>query len=360
MPGDQGSDQDSVLESLGPARRYADPSASERARLMAAGGALPLPPHQVAGVLFALSLDPHAEVAEKAGASLAALPEKLIDSTLEADVHSALLAMLAERFLDDAVRLEKIALNPATGDGTICFLARLPFPQLIDIISENQTRLLRCPEILEALGQNALASQATIDRIVQFLGLGHSPAGEAPAEALAETRGVETRLGIDTAEGLPKDLVEEPESPGTEPDQGGARHTSLLQSIREMSVIEKIRLARFGTTDARRMLVHDRNRLVALAAVHSPKLTEKEVLRWAKARHLSDEVIRTIAGNREWTRHYAVRYALVTNPRTPVTEAMRFVQTLVERDLKTLMRSREVPAPVSQTARKLLMRKGQR
>ncbi len=360
MPGDQSSLQDSVLETLGAGRRYADPSAPERARRMAAGGALPLPPHEVAGVLYALSLDRDAEVAQKAYASLTALPEQLVDPTLQAEVHPALLNLLAERFQDDTARLEKIALNSATGDETICFLAGLPFPQLVDIISENQTRLMRCPEILEALGQNALTSQATIDRIVQFLGLGRSPASAGPAGAAPETQEVEARLGIDSAEGLPKCLVEEPASAAGAPDEAGPRRTSLIQSIREMSVIEKIRLARFGTAEARSLLVRDRNRLVALATLHSPRLTEKEIIAWSKARNLHDEVIRGIAGTREWTRLYAVKYALATNPRTPVAEAVRFVQTLVERDLKTLVRSREVPSPVSETARKLLMRKSQR
>lgn len=353
MSANPGSVQDSVLETLGAARRYADPEAPTRTRLLAAGGALPLPPDEIAGVLFALSLDHQAEVAEKARASLETLPEGVIDPVLESPVHPALLALLSERFQEDGPRMEKIALNPATGDDTICFLAGLPFGQLVDIISENQTRLVRCPEILEVLGQNPLTGQATIDRIVQFLGLAPSSERDRSVSGAPEPNKIEAALGIDTAEGLPKHLVEES-------DRKGRRSQSLVQTIAEMSILEKIKLARFGTGEARGLLVRDRNRLVALAALRSPKLTEKDVIAWAKARHLSDEVIRSIAKNREWTRIYAVRYALVTNPRTPLSDAIRFVPGLAERDLRALMRSRDVPAAVSQTARKLLARKAQR
>ncbi len=49
------ADPTSVLDSLGPARRFADPNAPLEARMMAARGALPLPPPQVATVLYAAS-----------------------------------------------------------------------------------------------------------------------------------------------------------------------------------------------------------------------------------------------------------------------------------------------------------------
>ena len=169
-------------------------------------------------------------------------------------------------------------------------------------------------------------------------------------------------LGLDSADGLPRELLEDAQaadpkatSDALPTDQQQKR---LLQAVGDMTVVEKIKLARFGNTEARALLIRDRNRLVALAAVQSPKLTEKEVVGWAKARQLSDDVIRAIATTRAWTRLYVVRHALASNPRTPLKDALRFVQTLNDRDLKALMKSRDVPSPVNQTARKLVMRKG--
>jgi hypothetical protein len=48
----------------------------------------------------------------------------------------------------------------------------------------------------------------------------------------------------------------------------------------------------------------------------------------------------------------------VTNPKSPITAAIKFINYLTDRDLKTIMKSRDVPAPVSQQARRILMRKG--
>ena len=111
-------DPNAVLESLGPARRFADPSGPAKARLMAAGGALPLPPPQMASVLFALTLDPEAEIAQKAAASLAKLPDNVVDQVLAADVHECVLHWFAEHADGSEARLEKIALNAATSDAT--------------------------------------------------------------------------------------------------------------------------------------------------------------------------------------------------------------------------------------------------
>ena len=95
------------------------------------------------------------------------------------------------------------------------------------------------------------------------------------------------------------------------------RSLSLLAQIQKMNVLEKIKLARFGNAEARGILVRERNKIVASAAIRSPKIKENEVITFAKSRNLSDEVIRVIANNRERTKNYTVKLALVGNPRSP-------------------------------------------
>ena len=53
-----------ILESLGAARKFADPGSPLPGRMMAAGGTLPLPPGQIATVLYCLTLDPEEQVRE--------------------------------------------------------------------------------------------------------------------------------------------------------------------------------------------------------------------------------------------------------------------------------------------------------
>ena len=125
-----------------------------------------------------------------------------------------------------------------------------------------------------------------------------------------------------------------------------------------MSVFQKIKLGRLGNKEARGLLVRDRNKVVALATITSPKITDNEVVGFSQSRNVSDEVLRVIARNRHWTRNYKVKLALATNPRCPLAMATKFVVYLHDSDLKTIMRSKDVHAAVSIHARRILMKKG--
>src|SRR5262249_19207027 len=122
-------------------------------------------------VLFVLTQDPDAGVKQRAGASLERMPDTVMRGALEGALHPAVLAWCAEAFRDRADRLEAIALNVLTDGTTIAFPPSLPHKRLVDIISNNQERMLRCPDIVEALGTNPLTGRSVIDRILAFLGL---------------------------------------------------------------------------------------------------------------------------------------------------------------------------------------------
>jgi len=353
-------DPGSVLESLGPARRFADPEAPRKARLMASKGTLPLPPEQVTAVLFALTLDPDQQVREQATQSLVELPERVVETALDADLHPAALAFFAERFHEDETRLMQIALNPAAADESFCRLASLPFPAIVDVVSRNQTRLLRCPELVEVLGENPVTTQATIDRVLEFLGLVRRQAEKQEQHAQEPPPpSVETDApAIDPhdASSLPETLLEEPTD--TSQEAADERTKSLSSLLLTMTVIDKIKLARFGNQEARGLLIRDRNKLVANAAIRSPKLSENEVAQFARARNVSDEVLRIISNTGEWTKSYPVKLALTTNPKTPIASAIKFLNYLTDRDLKNITRSRDVSSPVVAHARRILGRKG--
>ena len=80
-------------------------------------------------------------------------------------------------------RLELIALNSRTTDATFAFLAGTPFKKIVDITSGNQERLLRYPDIVDALGANPLTGRAVIDRILSHLGIETIDTTAAPARA---------------------------------------------------------------------------------------------------------------------------------------------------------------------------------
>jgi hypothetical protein len=337
------------------AEKYARPDAPVEARKMAARGALPLEPIELATVLFVLASDSEPQVKETARLSLQELPPHILDMVLSGSAHPALLSFLAHIHKDNEAHCEAIALNNQSDDATIAWLATLPHSRVIDIISQNQERMLRHEEIVDALGANPLTGRAVIERILSFLGLKErgttDDADEGMCEADAEAAVLEM-LGGDMAE-IARLLVSERDSEGDEAEGG-----NLLAVIGNMSVMQKIKLARVGGKEARSLLIRDRNRIVATAVLASPKLTEAEVVTFAQNRSMGDELLRIISNNREWTKNYQIKLALTTNPKTPIPQAIKFMNYLQDRDLRLLMKSKDVPSNISSQAGRILAKKG--
>ncbi len=139
-------------------------------------------------------------------------------------------------------------------------------------------------------------------------------------------------------------------------EQREEKARDLLRRVQRMKVAEKIRLAMTGDKEARTLLVRDAGRLIQLAVIGNPRITDGEVVSIANSRNVDEEVLRRIANNREWMRHYQVRHALATNPKCPLPIAARLVQTLMAQDLKVISRSKSVPTGVAQAARRLIQR----
>jgi hypothetical protein len=347
------------------ARRYVSADAPVEARRMAARGALPLPPAELATVLFALVHDSDTQVKTTARESLEGLPRELTHNVVGSSVHPALLSLLGHIHKDDSELMETLALNPAAADETVVFLASLPHKRVVEIVANNQQRLLRCHEIVDALGANPLTGRAVIDRILGFLGI-ERPDAEVdeeadpfedlpePGEVTDEAARAALRAVLgDDAAGLASELVKDLDGELDEDSK-----LNLFKAVSQMTVMQKIKLARLGNQEARGLLIRDTNKIVATAAVRSPKITENEVAQYAKMRNVSDEVLRVIASNREFTRSYQVKLALATNPKTPQSAAMKFLNYVQERDLRSIMKSKDVPSAISTHARRILSKKG--
>jgi len=175
--------------------------------------------------------------------------------------------------------------------------------------------------------------------------------GTAEERVRAEAMEVAKRVGEGT-DGIrvPTELVEEP----TEPRKALEPEKALWLRVREMSVAEKVKLALRGNKDARAILLHDSNKVIPRYVLQNPRLTEEEILMLAKDRNTDEEILRTIADSREWTKIYSIRAALVENARTPAGKALALVPTLDERDIGRLAKSKHVPNVISAQARRLL------
>jgi hypothetical protein len=130
--------------------------------------------------------------------------------------------------------------------------------------------------------------------------------------------------------------------------------------LKEMTVGQKIKLAYKGNKEVRNILIRDRNKTVAMAVLKSGRMTDGEVVSAAGNRNLSDDVIREVAMNKEYTRRYPVKVALSNNSKTPIPASMTLMKSLHKKDLKALIRNRNISSIVSNSAKKLFKKKYQR
>jgi len=136
------------------------------------------------------------------------------------------------------------------------------------------------------------------------------------------------------------------------PSNGG--HRTVVQRIRQMSVPERIMLARTANKKERSILITDPSKEVAIEVIYNKKITDGEAEMIARMTEVDAEVIAIIAENREWSRQTKIANALTTNPKTPVHIACKLVHRIHTRDLGLLSRNRNIATAVRQAAQRLL------
>ena len=143
-------------------------------------------------------------------------------------------------------------------------------------------------------------------------------------------------------------LLEQP-SPGASPGEStlkeGEPHEKgpALERIAAMTPAQRMALAMRGTREERAILIRDPNKIVAMAVLSSPRMTDAEVEGIAKMTNVSDEVLRIIGNTRAWVKSYGVVVSLTRNPKTPLAVSMNLLSRLNEKDVKMLSADRNIP-----------------
>ena len=127
---------------------------------------------------------------------------------------------------------------------------------------------------------------------------------------------------------------------------------SALQKISKLDIKGRIQLAMKGTKEERSLLVRDGTKVVALAVLESPKISDGEVEKIASQKNVLEAVLRAIPIKRRFAKNYAIVRNLVFNPRTPLDLSLTLVKNLLVSDLKHLSGNKEV----SETVRKVALR----
>ncbi len=136
-----------------------------------------------------------------------------------------------------------------------------------------------------------------------------------------------------------------------EPDPG--RRQTLLQQISRMTVAQRVQFAMKGSSEARRTLIRDTNKVVQRSVLQSPRLTDQEVESFASMANLTDEILRLIANNRNFRKNYVVVRNLINNAKTPLDVTLHMLPILNAVDLKKLTMNKNVPETLRTTALKL-------
>jgi hypothetical protein len=143
-----------------------------------------------------------------------------------------------------------------------------------------------------------------------------------------------------------------PEPDLAEADDAPKDEGSALQKIAALNVAQRVVLAMKGSREERAILIRDPNKMVSVAVLSSPKMSESEVESIAKMANVSEEILRIIAHTRAWVKNYAVTLALAKNPKTPVALSMNLLARLNDKDLRVISTDRNVPDVLRVTARK--------
>ncbi len=133
---------------------------------------------------------------------------------------------------------------------------------------------------------------------------------------------------------------------------GEVRRDSTLQKIAKLDIKGRIALAMRGNKEERSILIRDSTKLVAIAVLDSPKISEAEVEKFALQKNVLEAVLRAIPIKRTFMKNYSIVRNLVYNPRTPLDLSLGLMKNLLIHDLKNLSGNKEV----SDTIRKLAMR----
>ena len=371
--------------------------------MAAARGLLPLDQADMLEALVALRASANAVIAQAAEKTLAAQePETLLGIAAAAETAPAVLGYLAARpNLGRAVH-EAVTLNQLTPDAAIALLAGATNDgQLLELITVNQQRLIRAPAIIEAVINNPARTPEAERRVretrreffekergaqqiaEELRARGQTAAAEfmETAETVTDSQAFtfddawliaahievsddeidDTWLALERIEEFLEEtheqrmanverIINDTRNEGKEVQP---ERLSLIRRVMMMTVKDRIKLGMKGDREARSILIRDSNKVVAMAVIHNPRITDHEIENIAAMRTVSDEVLRAISMNRAWTRSYPIILNLARNPRSPIASAISILPRIHTKDLQGISQNRNVSEAVRRQAVRL-------
>ena len=371
--------------------------------MAAARGLLPLDQADMLEALVALRASDNPVIAKAADETLAAQePDTLLGVAAAVETAPAVLGYLAARpDLGRAVH-EAVTLNALTPDEAIALLAGTTSDgELLELITVNQQRLIRAPAIIEAVISNPARTPEAERRVretrreffekergaqqiaEELRARGQTAAAEfmEAAETATDTQAFtvddawliaahievsddeidDSWLALERIEEFLEEtheqrmanverIINDTRNEGKEVQP---ERLSLIRRVMMMTVKDRLKLGMKGDREARSILIRDSNRVVAMAVIHNPRITDQEIEGISAMRTVSDEVLRAISMNRAWARSYPIILNLARNPRTPIASAINILPRIHTKDLQQISQNRNVSEAVRRQAFRL-------
>ncbi len=365
----------------------------------AARGALMVPPDEMMEILVHLAL--HNKVfGEQARMTLAGWDEKA-SKAIAADpaTHREVLEYLITPKNVRPVLLPALMENPSVREDQLAEIARCSGRDVVEALLISE-RVKKSPVLREALSSNQWLRRNELDSLAEpALPAESAEAPPQPVPVEGEALAAESVEAPDAAEeavlaaALEHFLKENASELASDPNHpfqaiGGLREESTggdtssqtwpaagphagtvakpkhpahpheekrdstLQKIAKLDVKGRIALAVRGGKEERSILIRDGTKLVALAVLDSPKISDGEVEGFALQKNVLEAVLRAIPMKRRFAKNYVVMRNLVFNPRTPLDLSLGLMKNMLVHDLKNLSGNKEV----SETIRKLALR----
>jgi hypothetical protein len=290
-------------------------------KLAAATGMGSLEPADRAEILVLLSNDPDERIAERSGNALLSLqPADFLAALARNDAAPELFEYCSKNLIDKPGVAEALIAHLGCPAPVLVTAAMHLSPDAAREMADNLGLLSMRPEIAVVLAAST-AINAEQRRSLEELSQGE-PDEAALAEAVKDA----------------------------EPDFG--KRQSLLVRLSRMRVVERVQLALKGGREERLALIRDACRVVQRAVLQSARLTDREVENFAAMANLGEEVLRGIAGNRNFRRNYVVIRNLLNNPKTPLDISLQLVKHLHTPDLRILTMNKNIPETLRSVATK--------
>ncbi len=151
---------------------------------------------------------------------------------------------------------------------------------------------------------------------------------------------------------VPDFLLAENPFEGMTPEDIALHRQKIQDILKSLSMGERVKLATVGNMEVRKMLIKDPRRIVAMAVLGNGGITPGEIAGLAINPATFQDVVEHIANNRNLSKSYMVKFALVMNPKTPIKVAQKFLEIVRRADLKKVSENKGITPIIRNMAKK--------